>query len=87
MNIQAVNDYVFVKPDEEKPQTKGGILLPESVKKNIVTGVVLSIGEHHKSIKQNSKVMFHRPYSEPQEIDDDQFYLIKTEDIIGVINE
>ena len=83
MIMKAVNDYVFVKPDKEQTKVPDSILLPDSIKKDMITGTVLSIF-NHSYIKCGDTVMFERPH-QIRSTKDDRFYIIKAKDIIGIV--
>ena len=45
MNIRPLGDRVLVEPVEEKEQTVGGIIIPDSAKEKPMQGKVLAVGK------------------------------------------
>lgn len=46
MKIKPVNDYVYIDLDPELPkETRGGIVLPDSVPQELRTGTVIAVGK------------------------------------------
>lgn len=42
--IAPLSDRVLVRVDDNETRTKGGILLPDNVRHNVTTGVVVAVG-------------------------------------------
>ena len=89
MNIQPLRDNIMVLPDKVVEQTKGGILLPDYVKKRQNTGIVMAVGSQVKELKVGDRVLYGE-YSGCREIFDNQeMFIMKERDIIGkeILNE
>ena len=94
MNIQPLGDRVVIKPLEAEEKTKGGIVLPETAKEKPQKGEVAAVGKgkvldngnlQPLEVKKGDKVLFGK-YSGNEITDDDQEYLIlKEEDILAII--
>ena len=48
-NIKPLFDNVLIKPLEAEVKTRGGIILPDSAKEKPQIGVVMAIGQQHKT--------------------------------------
>lgn len=50
MKIQPLGDRVLVEPIDEKEQTKGGIIIPDTAKEKPQEGKVIELGTDRKSV-------------------------------------
>ena len=68
MNIRPLGDRVLVEPIEEKEQTVGGIIIPDSAKEKPMQGKVIAVGKKldkdGKEIKFDVKKGRHGPAAE-----------------------
>ena len=83
-NLQALGEWVIIKPIEEKKETKTGIVTPDVKNTLIGEGEVL-FADTDKIV--GSKVLFNRPASDEVEIDSEKLILIKKENVIAIISE
>jgi chaperonin GroES len=49
LNIKPLGDRIVVKPMEAEEKTKGGIILPDTVKEKPVEGTIVAAGPGRKS--------------------------------------
>ena len=56
MNIRPLGDRVLVEPIEEKEQTVGGIIIPDSAKEKPMQGKVIAVGK--KLDKDGKEIAF-----------------------------
>ena len=52
MNIRPLGDRVLVEPIEEKEQTVGGIIIPDSAKEKPMQGKVLAVGKKLQLVRE-----------------------------------
>ena len=52
MNIRPLGDRVLVEPVEEKEQTVGGIIIPDSAKEKPMQGKVLAVGKKLQLVRE-----------------------------------
>jgi chaperonin GroES len=89
--IQPIGDRVLVKPFtkeevEGKKNNHFGIILPESVKEEkSAQGKVVAVGES-KKLKVGDIVIFSKYSYDEVEHNGQEFYLLKEENILAVIN-
>ena len=95
MNIQPLGDRVVVKPLEAESKTKGGIVLPDSVKEKPQEGKVVAVGKgkvldngtvHSPEVKVGDKVLYGK-YSgnEITTKEGEELLIMREEDILAII--
>ena len=86
MEIVPIDDYVVLKPFEEKDVTESGLILPSGRDaESVNNGVVVAMGELVKNIPIESKVLF-KPYGFDEVTIEKQKYLVgKAENIMAII--
>ncbi len=95
MNIQPLGDRVVVKPLEAESKTKGGIVLPDTVKEKPQEGKVVAVGKgkvldsgniQALEVKVGDKVLYGK-YSgnEITTKDGDEVLIMREEDILAII--
>ncbi|HAF70152.1 MAG: 10 kDa chaperonin [Acetothermia bacterium 64_32] len=90
MKVKPLGNRVLVKKiEEEERRTPGGIVLPESVKdEKAVRGEVVALGTADKfDVKEGDKVLISAYAGTEITIDEDRFLLVKSNDILAVIEE
>jgi chaperonin GroES len=95
MNIRPLGDRVLVEPVEEKEQTVGGIIIPDSAKEKPMQGKVLAVGkkldkdgkEVKFDVKAGDTVLLPKYGGTEVKIDDKKLQLVREEDLLGVIEK
>ncbi len=86
MEFKPLADRILVKPLESEEKTKGGIVLPETAQEKPQEGEVLAVGKDVKEVKKGDKVLFTKYSPTEIKIDDEELYVLKEEDILGIIS-
>jgi len=85
--MQAVKDKVFVKLLKQEMLTKGGLVIPETVRKEPQKyGTVLSVGNDVKEILRNDVVMFHDRGGQIVMIDEEEYRILTDGEVYGVVS-
>jgi chaperonin GroES len=93
-NIKPLGDRVLVKPSEVKETKKGGIIIPDTVKEKPMEGEVVAAGPGKISdsgtrmamdIKAGDKVLYGKYSGTEVKIDDVEYLIMHTDDILAVI--
>lgn len=94
MKFKPLGDRILLKQLEAEEKTKGGIVLPDTVKEKPQEGKIIAVGEGKKdsegkvtplSLKVGDKVLYGK-YSGTEVIIDDEDYLItREEDVLGIV--
>ncbi|HHE48560.1 MAG TPA: co-chaperone GroES [Candidatus Acetothermia bacterium] len=90
MKVKPLGNRVLVKKiEEEERRTPGGIVLPESVKdEKAVRGEVVALGTADKfDVKEGDKVLISAYAGTEIAIGEEKFLLVKSNDILAVIEE
>jgi len=96
MNLTPLHDRVVIKPSEPDEVTKGGILIPDTVKEKPFQGIVVAVGKgkiteegNHLplQVKVNDKVLYGKFAGTEINIDGDEYLMMRESDIFAIINE
>ncbi len=86
--IQPLGENVLVKVIKDTPKTSSGIVLPETAnQEKPQEGKVVAIGDSKKIlVKKGQKIIFAKYSGTEIKIDQEEFLILKAEDILAVIN-
>jgi chaperonin GroES len=94
MKIRPLHDRIVVKREEEKEVKKGGIIIPDNAKEKPQEGKVVAVGhgrvtEDGKKIpldvKARDKILFGKYSGSEVKIDDEEYLIMKEEDVLAII--
>jgi chaperonin GroES len=97
MNFQPLGDRVIIKPLDPETKSKGGIVLPDTVKEKPQEGKVLAVGKgkvldngtvQKSEVKEGDTVLFGK-YSgtEVTTKDGDEVLIVREEDILAIVKK
>jgi len=96
INLQPLGDRVLVKPQEmEDKKSPGGIIIPDTVsKEKPEQGTIIAVGEGKfddgkrvpMSVRVGDRVVFSRYGYDEVKIEGEEYYILKEENILAVIN-
>jgi chaperonin GroES len=95
LTLQPLGDRVVVEREESEERTSGGIVLPDSAKDKPSRGTVLSVGTGRllddgsratMQVKKGDRVLFTTYAPETIKVGDDEYLLMREEDILAVID-
>jgi chaperonin GroES len=94
--IKPLGDRVVAKRIEAQETMKGGIIIPDSAKKKPETAKVIAVGEG-KVTDENKKlpmpvkigdiILMDKYASQEINIDDEEYIILKADDIIAIVEE
>ena len=95
MNIRPLGDRVLIEPIEEKEQTVGGIIIPDSAKEKPMQGKVIAVGkkldkdgkEITFDVKKGDTVLLPKYGGTEVKIGDKKLQLVREEDPLGVVEK
>ncbi len=96
MKIRPLQDRVLVQRIEEEEKSKGGIIIPDTAKEKPQEGKVVAVGpgrldEDGKrtplSVKPGDRVLFGKYAGSEIEVDDENYLIMREEDILAVIEK
>ena len=95
MKIRPLGDRVLVEPIEEKEQTVGGIIIPDSAKEKPMQGTVIAVGKKPDKdgkeiafdVKAGDTVLLPKYGGTEVKIDGKKLQLVREEDLLGVLEK
>ena len=94
MAFQPLGDRVAVRRVEEQAKTKGGIIIPDTVKEKPQEGEVVAVGpgawdEHGKrvpmAVKSGDRILFGKWSGTEVKLEGEDLIIMKESDILGVV--
>lgn len=91
--IEPLCGRVLIRKDDDKKETKGGIVLPDTVKIPVITGRIVAIAadvenDHEVPINQYDKVIVNPGHAIPVEFEDDnKLFIVPVEDLVAVFRK
>lgn len=97
MNLKPLHDRVLVEPEESEEKTKGGIIIPDTAKKDKPQkGEIVAVGDGKitedgkvlpLNVKPGDKVLFAKYAGNEVKIDDKKFLVMRESDILAIIEK
>ncbi len=94
ISIQPIGDRIVVERESSEETTAGGILLPDSAKDKPSRGVVVSVGtgrllddgsRSELQLKVGDRVIFSSSAPEELTVNDQEYLLMREDDVLAVI--
>lgn len=87
MKIKPLADRVLVKTEKLEAKTASGIIIPDTAQEKTQTAVVIAVGDDSEKIKvtPGQKVLYDKYTGTPIKIDGEDHLILKSADIIAVI--
>jgi chaperonin GroES len=94
MKVRPLHDRVVIRRMEGEDKTKGGIIIPDTVKEKPQEGEVMAVGPGARDesgkllpmdLKKGDRVLFGKWSGTEVKIDDEDLLIMKETDIMGVI--
>ncbi|MFZ0429624.1 MAG: co-chaperone GroES [Acidobacteriota bacterium] len=96
MKIKPLHDRVLVKRIDDEEEVRGGIVIPDTAKEKPQEGEVVAVGEGKvldsgtkvkMSVKVGDRVLFGKYSGSEVKLGDDEFLVMREDDILGVITK
>ena len=96
MKFRPLGDRVLVKRVEEETKTKGGIIIPDTVKEMPQEGEVIAVGAGARDdsgkiqpldLKAGDKILFGKWSGSEVKIDGEDLLIMKESDVLGVLEK
>ena len=94
MAFRPLGDRVLVKRVEEESKTKGGIIIPDTVKEKPQEGEVISVGPGARDdsgkvnaleLKAGDRILFGKWSGTEVKVDGEDLIIMKESDVLGVV--
>ena len=95
-SIRPLQDRVIIRRIEEGEQIRGGIIIPDIAKEKPQEGEVIAVGAGKKldsgervplDVKAGDRVLFGKYAGTEVKLDDQEFLIMREDDILGVIEK
>ncbi len=96
MKLKPMEDRVLVKRIDADVVTKGGIIIPDTAKEKPVRGEVAGVGPGKRgkggelipmTLKVGDTVLYGKYAGNDIKIDDQEYLIVREEDILGIIED
>jgi len=98
MKITPLHDFILIEPIRQEEVTPGGIVIPESAREErSMKGKVIAVGPGKinektgeripPSVKPGQVVIFKKYAPDEIKIDKNEYYFVRDEDIMAIIEE
>ena len=94
LHVKPLGDRVLVEPVESKEVKKGGIIIPDTAKEKPTEGIIRALGTGKVDdsgkrvpfeVKEGDRVLMQRYGGTDVKLDNKEYKLLRTEDILAVI--
>ncbi len=94
MNIRPLHDRIIVRRLDEKEQTKGGIIIPDSAKEKPIEGEVIAVGNgkiledgsvRNLDLKKGDKILFGKYSGTEVKIEGEEHLIMREDEVLAVI--
>jgi chaperonin GroES len=94
ISLKPLGSRVVAQRSEQEEVTKGGIILPDSAKQKQETAIVIAIGPGSKSkdgedipvpVSVGDTILMDKYAAQEVTIDDEEYIIVRSEDIIAIV--
>jgi chaperonin GroES len=94
MKFKPLRDRVFVQYSSEEEKTTGGLYIPDTAKEKPQKGTVVAVGpgrvtddgkRQPMDVKVGDTILFEKYSGSKIRIDEEEYLIIREEDILGII--
>lgn len=96
MKLKPLGDRIVVQAAPQEEKTRGGLVLPETVKEKPVEGIVVAVGEgkilengqrQPLDVKENDKVIYSKYSGTEVKLDGQEYLILSERDVLAVITK
>ncbi len=96
MKFKPLRDRVFVRYSSEEEKTTGGLYIPDTAKERSQKGTVIAVGpgritddgkRQPMDVKVGDSILFDKYSGSKIKIDEEEYLIVREEDILGIIEE
>jgi len=85
--MKPINDRVVIKPQEVESVSKGGILIPETVKEKPLRGTVVAIGASVNQLKEGQTVLYGKYAGQEMQHEGQALVIMRVDDVFCILDE
>lgn len=83
--IKPLGDRVVAMREKAPEKTESGLYLPDNAKEKPIMASVVAVGPDVKHVKTGDKILYKEYATNEVTIDNDEYLLVKEEDILGTL--
>jgi len=96
MKLKPLGDRIVVKAAPHEEKTKGGLVLPETVKEKPVEGIVVAVGEgkvlengsrQAMDVKVDDRIIYSKYSGTEVKLDGEDFLILSERDVLAVVTK
>jgi chaperonin GroES len=96
MKLRPLGDRIVVKAAPHEEMTKGGLVLPDTVKEKPIEGIVVAVGNGKLNddgkripmdLKPDDKVIYSKYSGTEVKLDGEEFLIISERDVLAIIEK
>ena len=96
MKLKPLGDRIVVKAAPHEEKTKGGLVLPETVKEKPVEGIVVAVGEgkvlengkrQPMDVSVDDRIIYSKYSGTEVKLDGEDFLVISERDVLAVVTK
>jgi chaperonin GroES len=88
VKFKPIGERALVKPVEQEEKTASGIVLPETAKEKPQTAKIKAIGDlEDGKVNEDDLVVFARYSGTEITLDNEDFLILDTDDLLGIVEE
>ena len=88
MKLKPIGERALVKSVEQEEKTASGIVLPETAKEKPQTAKIKAIGDlEDGKVNEDDLVVFARYSGTEITLDNEDFLILDTDDLLGIVEE
>jgi chaperonin GroES len=88
MNFRPIGKRALVKPVEQEEKTASGIVLPQTAKEKPQTARIIAIGDSENGgVSEGDLVVFARYSGAKINLNDEDYLILDSDDLLGVVEE
>jgi len=88
VKFKPIGERALVKPVEQEEKTASGIVLPETAKEKPQTAKIKAIGDlEDGKVNEDDLVVFARYSGTEITLEDEDFLILDTDDLLGIVEE
>lgn len=96
MKLKPLGDRIVVQAAPQEEKTKGGLVLPDTVKEKPVEGIVVAVGEgkvlengtrQPMDVKVNDKVIYSKYSGTEVKLEGEEYLILSERDVLAVVTK
>lgn len=96
MKLKPLGDRIVVQAAPQEEKTKGGLVLPDTVKEKPVEGIVVAVGDgkvlengerQPMDVKVNDKIIYSKYSGTEVKLDGEEYLILSERDVLAIVTQ